>query len=169
MMFLSKKSFVPSVPDDPKQALYEYFHYLEREYSWYERAAVLHNVVWFVAQGTVIIVSLLTALIAALAHDETFKDYGLLRACLIGLPLLGTLASSVLLQTRVRDLLNLRDRGRQDVRTIIDQGRAEFAAATSPERYTEIHRELITKMDKLDKEQTVGFFAVVPEVKAGPA
>lgn len=164
-MWFSKKINKPVVADNPKQSLLEYFIYLEREYSWYERAAKIHNVIWIVAQGTVIVSSLLTALVAALAHEQTFKSYDWLRISLIVLPLLGTFSSSVLLQTRVRDLLNLRDKGRQNVRTIIDNGKVEFAAATTEVKYTIIHRDLIEKMDKLDQEQTTGFFNFAPDIK----
>jgi hypothetical protein len=33
-------------------------------------------------------------------------------------------------------------------------------------RYTTIHRDLAAKMDRIDKEQTMGFFDVVPEIKS---
>jgi len=89
-----------------------------------------------------------------------------LRTFLILLPLLSTLAALFLMQTRIRDLLSLRERGKQDIRTIIDYGLAEFAAVKDYEqRYTTIHRDLVEKMDKIDKEQSKGFFTIVPEIE----
>lgn len=161
-----KQKFTSAVEDSPKEALAAYLQCMEQEYLWYETASKRHETLWTVAQGIVITASLSTSAIAALAHEETFNNYGWLRILLVVLPLLGTFASSVLLQTRVRDLLALREQGRQSIRTLTDLGRAEFAAASTPERCTTIHRDLACKMDKIDKEQTLGFFAVVPDIKS---
>jgi hypothetical protein len=165
MSFFNKPVKQP-IQDEPKKALQEYFTYLETEYQWYERAAKLHNIVWIVFQGILIISSILTALIAALAHEETFKSYDWLRMLLVVLPLLGVFATTILSQIGTRDLLKLREKGRQDIRTIIDHGQTEFAAATTTERYTTIHRDLVAKMDMLDNEQTDGFFSLAPDVKS---
>ena len=162
-----KKTKAQPVEGSPKEALAAYILYLEeKEYSWYDNASTPNFWAWSIAQGAVVCASLFTAGIAALAKEDTFKTYGLLRILLIVVPLAGAFASSVLLQTRIRDLFALREKGRQTVRTLIDLGRAEFAAASSPERYTTIHRDLAAKMDRIDKEQTIGFFDVVPEIKS---
>ena len=161
-----KNSKVQPAHGSPKEALAAYIVYLEGEYSWYDNASKRNFWAWTVAQVVVVCASLATAGIAALAKEDTFKAYSRLRILLIVVPLVGAFASSVLLQTRIRDLLALREKGRQAVRTLIDLGRAEFAAANTPERYTTIHRDLAAKMDQLDKEQTLGFFALVPEIKA---
>ena len=78
-----------------------------------------------------------TAIIAGLLHDEHFKDFGWGRIALIVLPTLGSLASTFLVQIRVRELLGLRERGRQDIQHLIGAAEARFAAVSSPSEYSE--------------------------------
>ena len=153
------------IHDNPKAALAAYIEDLEENYyTWYERAANRNYTMWTVAQGTAVIAGVATAVLAAFMREELFKGYSFFRIALIVLPVIGTLASTFLLQTRVRDLLALRERGRQSVQALITRARAEFAAAASAERLTTIHRDLAVEIARIEKEQTVGFFAVVPEM-----
>jgi hypothetical protein len=60
--------------------------------------------------------------------------------------------------------MGLRARGREKIQGLITRAQTEFAAATTPERFTEIHRDIAVFVSRIEKEQTVGFFAVVPEM-----
>jgi hypothetical protein len=153
--------------DNPKDALAAFIEELEENYyTWYDGAASRNYTMWTVAQSTAVISGVATAVLAACMREELFKDYNFFRIALIVMPVIGTLAFTFLLQTRVRDLLALRERGRQSVQSLITRARAEFAAAASAERYTTIHRDLASRIEQIEKEQTVGFFAVVPEMTA---
>jgi hypothetical protein len=152
-------------PDNPKDALADYINELSQDYyAWYDRAAARNYVMWTIAQGVAVAAGIATALIAALIREEQFKNFSAFRIALIVIPVIGSLASTFLLQTRVRDLMGLRERGRQEIQALITRARTEFAAASTPERFTTIHRDIATSVSRIEKEQTVGFFAVVPEM-----
>jgi hypothetical protein len=156
-----------AIESDPKAALASYIQELEDTYyPWYDGATNSNYRIWSIAQGTAIVAGLLTAAVAALTNEDAFRSFGWIRILLVTLPLLGAFASSFLVQTRVRDLFTLREQGRQTVQAIASQARAEFAAATSPERYSTIHRDLVAKITLLEKDQNVGFFSVVPDLGA---
>lgn len=153
------------IQKDPKSALSSYIEELdEYYYPWYESAAEKNYWMWAIAQGTAVITGLATAVLAAFMQEDLFKDFNVFRICLISLPVVGTLASTFLIQTRVRDLLALRERGRQSIQTLISSARAEYAAASTLERFTQIHRDLIQRVGLIEKEQTVGFFTIIPDL-----
>jgi Na+/melibiose symporter-like transporter len=159
-----------SIEDNPKAALAAYISELENDYQpWYESATVRNYWIWSIAQGTVIIAGLLTAVAAALATEESFKSFGFLRLILIVLPIIGTFAATFLVQTRVRDLFALRERGRQAIQRLVTKGRADFAAAIKPEEYTAIHLQLAKEVEEIEAAQTQSFFSAVPDLGSGKA
>jgi hypothetical protein len=156
---------IEDVCDDPKRALIAYISDLENRYlRRYEKAKNRNYIIWSIAQGTAVVAGLVTAFIAAVINDTAFKTFSSLRTLLILTPLIGTFASSVLLQTRIRDLFALRERGRQAFQLITTSARAEFAAAQTSDRYTEIHRDLAERVRRVEAEQAISFFDIVPEV-----
>src|SRR5207302_1617302 len=84
----------------------------------------------YVAQAVTVVAGVASSLLGALMSEQQFRDYGWLRVALIVTPLIGTLASTFLIQTRVRDLLALREFGREAFQALESRARAEFAAAT---------------------------------------
>jgi hypothetical protein len=42
-------------------------------------------------------------------------------------------------------------------------GRARFAAVTTPEEYSTLHQELIAEIKKIETEQSEGFFGIVSQ------
>src|SRR5262245_52911716 len=108
------KTELPSIPDDPKAALSDYITELKNEYcKWYDMASDRNYKMWALAQGCTVLAGVASSLLAALMNEQQFRDYGWLRIALIVTPLVGTLASTFLIQTRVRDLLALREFGRE--------------------------------------------------------
>lgn len=155
------------IKDNPKEALEGYIKELEADYyGWYESAMIKNFWIWSIAQGVAVVAGLVTAVVAALASEDTFRSFGFLRMILIIFPLIGTFAATFLLQTRVRDLFALRERGRQAIQFVTTTGKARFAAATKKEEFTAIHLEMAAVVEKIESEQNTGFFSVVPDLSA---
>jgi hypothetical protein len=62
---------------------------------------------------------------------------------LIGLPFLGSGLSTFLIQSRMRQLHQLREHARIEIETLMYDARARFAAVAGPEEYSKLHQELI--------------------------
>jgi hypothetical protein len=149
--------------DTPKAALEIYIDELETlYYPWYEAAANRNYWFWCIAQAVAMLAGFGTAIAAGLLKDEQFKGFGWGRILLIVLPIIGSLASTFLIQVRVRELLGLREQGRQAIQHLTETGMVRFAAANSPEEHTEIHRWLVDQVAAVEREQTKGFFQIVP-------
>jgi hypothetical protein len=155
----------PKVHNDPKEALSAYIQELEgKYYNWYDCATKRDYMFWSIAQGIAIVAGLTTVVLATASHQGAFEHDSRLGLCLILAPVIGTLASTLLLQTGIRDLFDLRERGRQAIQLLATLARAEFAAADSSIRYTQIHRDLAERVRKVEEEQTIGFFSIAPDL-----
>jgi hypothetical protein len=151
------------IPDNPKAACENYIKELETlYYPWYAAVASRHYYFWCILQAVATLAGFAAAILAALVKKEQFEDFGWGRISLIVLPFVGSLASTFLVQLRIRSLLGLRERGRQAFQHLIEQGMARFAAASSPADYTQIHTWLVEQAAAIEREQSRGFFQIAP-------
>jgi hypothetical protein len=152
-----------SIPDNPKAACENYITEVETlYYPWYDAIASRHYYFWCILQGLATLAGFATAVLAALIKKEALDGFGWSRVSLIVLPFLGSLASTLLVQLRIRALLGLRERGRQAFQHLIEQGMVRFAAASSPDDYTKVHRWLVEEAAAIEREQSRGFFQIAP-------
>ena len=99
------KDDIPEIVDNPKAALESFIRELETYYyPWYDGTSTRNYYVWFVAQAMSLLAGFATALIAALLGTEQFKSWSTGRILLVVLPVLGSLASTYLLQSRIGEL-----------------------------------------------------------------
>jgi hypothetical protein len=154
----------PEVEDNPKAALQSFICELEDfYYPWYDSAATRNYYSWFVAQAFSLVSGFATAVLAALLHQDQFRSWSTGHIILVVLPLLGSLASTFLVQSRIADLEALRESGRETVQRLANEARVNFAAASSPEQYTKIHTRLVSAVSALEQEQSRGFQHIVPK------
>lgn len=150
--------------DNPKDAFEQYILELEREYRpWYERASAFNKIMWVIGQSTAILAGAITAFVAALVTEEQF---GNLKWLLVLLPLVGAFATALLAQTRVRDILALRENGREQIQALIDTAKAAYAAraASGGQDITNLHMGLVNDVGRLEKQQAVDILSIVPVV-----
>lgn len=158
-----------TVPDaeigsDPKEALRLYILELQREYyTWYARASRRLKSWWAFGHATVILAGVLAAVLAAVSDIQALKDSSVVRVFLVILPIVGTMTSSILLQTKVRDLLTLRSIGQEAIQNLIAQAKADYAMANdNPKRLSEIHTALVSAVSRVEREQAAGFRSILP-------
>jgi hypothetical protein len=153
-----------AIADNPKDALRLYLEELETDYyPWYRRSSNRLKWAWGVGQSTALIAGVLASVLAAATPQAKLTQFGFVRIALIVLPIVGALASSLLAQTHAKDLLALREGGREKIQDIIARARAEYAAAGNDlTRLSSLHSLLIDKVGKLEREQASGFLSTAP-------
>lgn len=153
-----------AVPENPKEALRMYILELERDYyPWYNRSSNRLKWGWGLGQGTALIAGVTASVLAAAASDQSLKTFGLVRTALVLLPIVGALASSLLAQTRARDLLALREHGREVMQALISRARADYAAAADDSvRLASLHTALVKEVSQLERDQSAGFLSIAP-------
>ena len=154
---------IAQIDGNPKAALESYILNLERHYyPWYSKATTRDYYAWFVAQAVLLVSGFATAILAALLRKDNFETWSGVRIAIVLLPLVSSLASTFLVQSRIAELEALREKGRETVQRLISEARVDFAAAASHDRFTEIHRELVAEISTLELEQSRGFQRIVP-------
>lgn len=156
-----------TLPAQPKAALEAYIGRLKKEYlSWYEAASRRNKYLWMTAQIVAVVAGFATAIVAALIDHLGAGGSTLLRVLLIVLPIVGSFAATLLVQTRALERKALREHGRQRIQGLLERAKADFAEATTDERFTAIHQKLINEVQDLEAKQAMEFVRIAPE--AGP-
>jgi hypothetical protein len=160
---MNANSLKQNTPDNPKAACEKFINELDKlYYPWYSRKAAWHYRLTSVLQFVAIISAFAAAILASIFQPEQLASFGWAHITLIVLPALASLASTLMVQMRIRELLPLRERGRREFQKLIAQGEAKFAAASSPAEYTEINLWLVEQADAIELEQTDEFVRGVP-------
>jgi hypothetical protein len=151
-------------PAGPHDAFWQYILELERDYqTWYQRSSRRTKWGWGLGQGITLTAGFAASLLAALTSADVFTHSGWVRAALVFLPALGAIASSLVSQTRVRELLTVRERGREAIQALISRARADYAAsANDPARCHELHAALVSAVSELERQQATDFFLTAP-------
>jgi hypothetical protein len=147
-----------SLPDNPKKAFERYILELERSYRpWYKWASSLSKTTFVIGQATAILAGAATASVAALATKLDNVKW-----LLVLLPLVGAFSTALLAQTRVRDILALRENGRQQITALIDKAKAAYAAASDEAAFSKLHTDLISAVNHLERQQAIDLLAIIP-------
>jgi uncharacterized membrane protein YhaH (DUF805 family) len=153
-----------SLPDRPKEALETYIADLQKNYyPWYERASRNNYYLWLIAQIVSVFAGFATAIIAALIDHLANVGLTFLRILLITLPIVGSFAATLLVQTRALERKALRERGRQAIQGLIAEAQADYAAAKVDADFTAVHQQLIKNVQDLEADQAIEFVRIAPE------
>ena len=155
---------------DPKDALAAFLIELhDLYYLWYAKSVTWHYAIWLPLHLAALLIGAATAVVAALATEESLKGLGIGRVLLVILPLVGTALSTAVVQSRLHHRYELRENGRRLVQSLWNEGRRRYAAATSPQEYSAIHEDLEKRLDRIEAEQGASFFSLVSTTTAGQA
>src|SRR5215813_3140507 len=142
------------LPDNPKDALAAFLAELDKDYvDWYERSVKWLRRLWHPLYWSGLLIGSCTAVVAALATEESFQSFGAIRSLLVILPILGTFLSTIAVQSQLSQRFQLRENGRREVQNLLNDGRQRFAAAQKSEDYSAVHNDLIKRLDTIEEQQ----------------
>src|ERR1041385_1782019 len=132
-----------NISSDPCQAFLLYIAELESDYyPWYDYATSWNYRWWFLAQAVSLLSGFAAALLAAVLNDQQLTHWSQGRTLLVIIPILGSLASTYLVQSRIADLEALREKGRQGIQRLISEAKVDYAACKTPEECSALHKAL---------------------------
>ena len=142
----------------PQEALELFADKIERDFErWYERHEGICRWSYLGLQFFVFTVSIATALVAALSDREQFAAWG--KYILVALPLLASVATSLLTQLRLYDLWKLREEGRIQLQDLAIEARRRAAGATDDECKA-VHADLQKRLNTIESSQSASFFGL---------
>jgi hypothetical protein len=143
----------------PTEALASFAKRIHEDFEvWYERHERLFRFWYIGLQLFAFVVSILTAILAALADAEAFKNWA--KYILVLLPVLGSIAISLITQLRLYDLWKLREEGRIQFQNLAIEAERRAAAAKTDEEATKIHEDIQKQLNEIESAQNVGFFGL---------
>jgi hypothetical protein len=80
---------------------------------------------------------------------------------LILLPTIAAACTVAVTQSRLYERYQLRVTGQRVTQTLYYSGCQRFAQASTPKEYSDIHADLVSKLDAIDAQQGDGFFAFI--------
>lgn len=164
---MTKRSDV-QLAENPKEAFGRYIIELETEYyDWYTTASNRNKYMFVALQCLAIVSGAATAIVAAIVSDTNRKEW---RLVLVLLPLLGTFATALLAQTRLRDVLALRERGREQLQKLISNAKVEYAAS-SPDtdvHFTRVHKTLVEEISRIERQQALDVLSIAATLGTTP-
>jgi hypothetical protein len=153
--------------DKPKAALDEFITKLINVYyPWYEKSVRRHYTVWLPLHIVSLFSGFATAILAAIATEQTFKNFSAIKLLLIILPAIGAAGSTVAVQSHLFERYQLRENGRRAIQNLYNEGLSRFAAAKSDDEYTAIHNDLIAKLNIIEEQQSTSFFLFLTKDKS---
>lgn len=157
-----------AVKDNPKDALAAYIDELTNDHCvWYVKSCRKNYRLWLCCQILALTAGFGTSLLAALMQGSLLNgESTTLKWTLVILLFVGSVAVTVVAQSRVFLRWKLRERGRREFESLLTGARASYAAATDEETYSAIHEQLRNRVEAIEKDQSETYFNNAPSFTA---
>jgi hypothetical protein len=143
----------------PKEAVETFSRRIREEYeTWYERHEAICRWWYLGLQLVVFLVSVTTAIIAALTDAAAFTAWA--KYALVALPIVSSVAMTLVTQVRLYDLWKLREEGRIQCQDLAIEGERLAAAATTDAECTKVHGDLQKRLNEIESTQSASFFGL---------
>jgi hypothetical protein len=132
---------------------------VEADYQgWYEKSVRRVAFSFVILQAFAVFSGFIVALLTALVDKEHFETY---KPAFVIVPALGSLAATILVQFRVRDLLRLREEGRIAFQSLSLYSRGRLLGASSSSAKQRLYEEIAMSVGAIEKDQSDRFFSLV--------
>lgn len=129
--------------------------------EWYERSVKRIQWLWLPLYLFGLLSGFATAIVAALAGEDDFRQLGWVRLTLILLPSCGAAVSTLLLQAQLHRRLILREEGRREFQLVYNEGRTRFSACKNDADYVALSDWLSKRIDAIELKQGEGFYRLM--------
>ncbi|RDB03486.1 DUF4231 domain-containing protein [Runella aurantiaca] len=125
---------------------------------WYAKVAKRNHRVWYMLQLVSLLCGFLTSIFVAFQTKATWTPNIKLICAVI--PLIGSLASTIVLQFKVFETWRLREEGRISFHNLVNFGNSELLKCKTPEDFQKLHETLTQKTNELENEQSSKYFGL---------
>lgn len=149
------------LPSNPKDALAAFLIEIDESYyPWYDKSVKRLRRIWYGLHWLGMILGVSASAIASVVTEAEWEA-AWVRILLFLFPLLATIISTVVVQSRLAQRFELRENGRRIIQALSVDGERRYAAASTDGDYTKIHEDIAKRVEQLEKEQGATFFAIV--------
>jgi hypothetical protein len=125
---------------------------------WYAKVCRLNYRVWYSLQLVSLLSGFLTSIFVAFQTPETWTPT--IKIVCIIIPLIGSLAATIVLQFKVFETWKLREEGRISFQNLVNYSNSQVLKCKSQEDFQKLFEEITLKTNEIENEQANKFFSL---------
>ncbi|MFN3378787.1 MAG: hypothetical protein ACK41O_04980 [Runella zeae] len=142
-----------------QEALLRLIDKVHRQYeTWYAKVSKRNHRVWYSLQLVSLLCGFLTSIFVAFQTKATWTPNIKLICAII--PLIGSLASTLVLQFKIFETWRLREEGRISFHNLVNYSNSELLKCKTPEDFQQLFETITQKTNELENEQSSKFFSL---------
>lgn len=150
---------MPKPTFDNREALESFIYELHRDYEiWYAKTCRLNYRIWYALQLLSLLSGFFTSIFVAFQSKENWSPT--IKIICILIPLIGSLAATVILQFKIFETWKLREQGRISFQNLVNYGRSELLKCKNEEEYQKLYEILTLKTNDIENSQADYFFSL---------
>ncbi|MCS4435212.1 DUF4231 domain-containing protein [Aquiflexum gelatinilyticum] len=132
---------------------------IHKDYEiWYAKVCRLNYRIWYSLQLITLLSGFLTSIFVAFQTQATWTPT--IKIICIIIPLIGSLAATIVLQFKVFETWKLREEGRISFQNLVNFSRSQLLKCKSQEDFQKLHEEISLKTNEIENEQSNKFFSL---------
>lgn len=129
---------------------------ITRNYAWYKKATFRNLIAWYALQFITVLSGFLTSILVALSNNE-YLNSKTWKIILIILPAIGSFAYTIIIQFRVYELWNVRDKGRFMYNNLYAEFYGQLLLCKSEDEYKNLFNKIIRTTSQIEQEQSLAY------------
>jgi hypothetical protein len=146
------------IPND-FSSLQAFIKKIHKEYEvWYAKVCRLNYRIWYSLQLISLLSGFLTSIFIAFQDPEKWTPTARIISILI--PLIGSLAATIILQFKVFETWKLREEGRISFQNLVNFSNSQILKCKTPEDFQKLFEEITIQTNQIENEQANKFFSL---------
>lgn len=142
-----------------RDAIVAFINEIHTEYKiWYAKSCRLNYRVWYTLQLLSLLSGFLTSILIAFQTQEKWSTT--IKIICIILPLLGSLAATIILQFKIFETWKLREEGRISFQNLVNYANSELLKCKAEEDYEKLYEILTLRTNEIENTQASHFFSL---------
>lgn len=144
---------------DNRESLLTFFEKIHEDYEvWYAKACRKNYRIWYSLQLTSLLSGFFTSIFIAFQTQHNWSPT--IKIFCVIIPLIGSLAATIILQFKIFETWKLREEGRISFQNLVNYGNSEILKCKTEEDYQKLFEEVTLLINKIENEQANRFFAL---------
>lgn len=150
---------MPDSKINDRDSLSKFIDELHFEYElWYAKSCRLNYRIWYALQLIALLSGFLTSIFVAFQTKEEWSTT--IKIICVVVPLIGSLAGTVILQFKIFETWRLREEGRILFQSLVNFAKSEFSKCKEEEDYEKLFEILRVRTEEIEHAQASSFFSL---------
>lgn len=141
------------------ESLQKFISKIHTDYEiWYAKVCRLNYRIWYSLQLISLLSGFLTSIFVAFQTQATWTPT--IKIICIVIPLVGSLAATIVLQFKIFETWKLREEGRISFQNLVNYSNSQIFKCKSQEDFQKLFEEITSKANEIENDQANKFFSL---------